>query len=349
LNVGDGPCVRIQPTTAIIGSDSTPALKVGSSYLGLYTEDKKGVVSSLDDAGYILVRASNSTANGIETIAKFGGGNADFPSGLTTPSGNITSAIIANLSSSTGTIDINSNVEIPVANSLTVPTLIATTLWAASTTINVVGSLSVTSDLTVTGDAEVNGGSLICRANTNPSIILESESGENEDTHIEFREALSNITTPASTHFGMHMSYDGGANCIGFHAIESSVSSERMRINRSSSGAAVVVTGTLSSTNGVCSGSSREYKENVLELDEALACEAIMALEPVAYNYKEDKDQKHLGFIAEDVPELLAMNDRKSLAALDITAAITKVVQKQEKEIKDLKKEITELKNLILN
>jgi hypothetical protein len=107
--------------------------------------------------------------------------------------------------------------------------------------------------------------------------------------------------------------------------------------------------GNITATGSITPGSSRDYKENILELDESAAYEAIMALEPVSFNYKEAKEQIHLGFIAEDVPGLVAMNDRKSLSTLDITAALTKVVQKQEKDMSMLREEIEELKNLIQN
>ena len=54
-------------------------------------------------------------------------------------------------------------------------------------------------------------------------------------------------------------------------------------------------------------------------------------MNPVKYNYKADKAEKYVGFIAEEVPELVAMNDRKSLSPMDIVAVLTKVVQEQQK------------------
>ncbi len=46
-----------------------------------------------------------------------------------------------------------------------------------------------------------------------------------------------------------------------------------------------------------------------------------------------------MGFIAEDVPELVATKDRKGLSPMDIVAVLTKVVQRQQKEIEELKDE----------
>jgi hypothetical protein len=49
----------------------------------------------------------------------------------------------------------------------------------------------------------------------------------------------------------------------------------------------------------------------------------------VRYNYKANPREKHVGFIAEDVPDLVAREDRKSLSPMDIVAVLTKVVQEQ--------------------
>jgi hypothetical protein len=90
--------------------------------------------------------------------------------------------------------------------------------------------------------------------------------------------------------------------------------------------------------------SSRELKENITHLSLEEAVEAVEQLAPVKYNYKKDKEEARVGFIAEDVPDLVATNSRKNLATVDILAALTKVVQEQQKTIAELKKEITELK-----
>jgi hypothetical protein len=97
--------------------------------------------------------------------------------------------------------------------------------------------------------------------------------------------------------------------------------------------------------------SSREYKENIrnLTLDEAL--DALEGLNPVKYNYKKQKEEERLGFIAEDVPELVAAKDRKVMSTMDVVAVLTKVVQKQHEDsqkqqeiIFELKEEIAKLK-----
>ena len=89
--------------------------------------------------------------------------------------------------------------------------------------------------------------------------------------------------------------------------------------------------------------SSREYKENIKSLTTGEAIETLTGLEPVKFNYKADKAKEYAGFIAEDVPELVATKSRKTLGSLDILAVLTKVVQEQQKTISELKKKIAEL------
>ena len=83
--------------------------------------------------------------------------------------------------------------------------------------------------------------------------------------------------------------------------------------------------------------SSREYKENIRSLTYDEAQSTLASLNPSKFNYKVDKDDDYLGFIAEDVPDLVATKDRKGLSPMDIVAVLTKVVQKQQEEIEALK------------
>jgi hypothetical protein len=90
--------------------------------------------------------------------------------------------------------------------------------------------------------------------------------------------------------------------------------------------------------------SSREYKENVKPLTTEQALQAVAQLTPVTYNYKADGEEKHVGFIAEDVPELVATKDRRSLSPMDIVAALTKVVQEKSRLLDEQAKSIQELR-----
>ncbi len=91
-------------------------------------------------------------------------------------------------------------------------------------------------------------------------------------------------------------------------------------------------------------GSSREYKENISPVSLSDAVAALKVLDPVKFNYKKNPGEDYLGFIAEDVPEIVATKERKGINTMDVVAVLTKVVQEQQKAIAQLKKEISELK-----
>jgi hypothetical protein len=94
-------------------------------------------------------------------------------------------------------------------------------------------------------------------------------------------------------------------------------------------------------------GSSIEFKENIRSLSAGDARKALEGLDPVVYNYKQDKEEEHLGFIAEEVPELVAMKDRKGLSAMDLVSVLTKVVQEQQKTINEERETNTRQNKLI--
>jgi hypothetical protein len=104
------------------------------------------------------------------------------------------------------------------------------------------------------------------------------------------------------------------------------------------------VVGNVYATGSITQGSSRELKENIKELGRKQALETFSQLKPVTYVYKADKMQAHVGFVAEDVPALLATKDRKGVSPMDVTALLTKVVQEQQKTIEAMSKEIAILK-----
>jgi hypothetical protein len=86
--------------------------------------------------------------------------------------------------------------------------------------------------------------------------------------------------------------------------------------------------------------SSREYKQDIKSLTGDEAVEALAALRPVHFRYKTDTKESHVGFIAEDVPDLVASADRKGMSAMDVVAVLTKVVQDQQKTIAELSRKI---------
>lgn len=89
--------------------------------------------------------------------------------------------------------------------------------------------------------------------------------------------------------------------------------------------------------------SSRKLKNNIVTLGPDEALKAIAMLRPVKFQYKASPDEETIGFIAEEVPDLVATNSRESISTMDVVAVLTKVVQEQQKAIDKLNKTIAEL------
>jgi hypothetical protein len=104
------------------------------------------------------------------------------------------------------------------------------------------------------------------------------------------------------------------------------------------------ISGAFLSAGGIWTdASSRELKKDVsvLSLDAALS--ALLHLEPVNFTYRVEPDDPHVGFIAEDVPDLVATPDRQTLAPMEIVAVLTRIVQEQQKTIDALQERVVRL------
>jgi hypothetical protein len=97
--------------------------------------------------------------------------------------------------------------------------------------------------------------------------------------------------------------------------------------------------------NGWLTASSRDFKEDIEKLDPAAALAALDRLEPVTFRYKEGSSwqRKRIGFIAEDLPESLAVPGKKAIADVDILATLTRVVKEQQKQIRQLQSRLQDL------
>ena len=94
--------------------------------------------------------------------------------------------------------------------------------------------------------------------------------------------------------------------------------------------------------------SSREFKENIQNISAAEALKAIEGLQPVKYNFKRDVSKDlNVGFIAEEVPDLVATKDKKTLSPIEIVAVLTRVVQEQQELILSQKKAFNKQKETI--
>jgi Chaperone of endosialidase len=102
--------------------------------------------------------------------------------------------------------------------------------------------------------------------------------------------------------------------------------------------------GNVQITGNFISGCSKEYKEDITKLTLQEAMKVLHGLNPVKFQYKADPNQNvNVGFIAEDVPDLLATSDRKGLSTMDVVAVLTKVIQEQQRELTALSERVSML------
>ncbi len=100
---------------------------------------------------------------------------------------------------------------------------------------------------------------------------------------------------------------------------------------------------TLSAGGSWLNGSSRSFKKDIEILASDQAMSALFELQPVSFRYKTEPEELYVGFIAEEVPELVASNSRTNLSSMDIVAVLTSVVQTQQQAIQKLEQKIAHL------
>lgn len=102
----------------------------------------------------------------------------------------------------------------------------------------------------------------------------------------------------------------------------------------------VKIEGDVQITGALTQASSIALKENVSELSRQEAVEALQGLKAVKFNYKADSQkEQRLGFIAEEVPDLVASSERDRLSPMDIIAVLTKAVQELAAEVNSWKEQ----------
>ncbi len=89
--------------------------------------------------------------------------------------------------------------------------------------------------------------------------------------------------------------------------------------------------------------SSRAFKRDIDPLAAGAALAALAALEPVSFRYAGTDPETYLGFIAEDVPELVASAGRQGLSSMDIVAVLTRALQSQQERIDSLEQRLNML------
>jgi hypothetical protein len=89
---------------------------------------------------------------------------------------------------------------------------------------------------------------------------------------------------------------------------------------------------------------SRAFKENISDLTAAEALATLHGLTPVKYDYKGGRSfRRNLGFIAEDMPDNLASEDRKSISPFEVIPVLTRVAKEQQETIAALRETVAAL------
>jgi Chaperone of endosialidase len=102
----------------------------------------------------------------------------------------------------------------------------------------------------------------------------------------------------------------------------------------------------ITSSVSITVSSSRELKENMIELSIEEALKTLANLRPVKYDYKSLKmSRKNLGFIAEEMPDNLASEDRKTISPMEIIPVLTRIIQNQQQAIESLQEKVSLIKN----
>ena len=214
-----------------------------------------------------------------------------------------------------------------------------------------IGTDDPLSKLDVRGDAIVNG-----ELNTSNAITVDFSENSTKNTKTLFSLSRDNTNTSSGSDVSFALENVQDSFKWTFRTLESE---QGFAISKVGSGEKeMVLTGNdhvdgiqlLMGDGGKYSGgqwmvaSSRAYKENIEEIDAQTALKAFHELKPVSFNYKTNKGEAVVGFIAEDVPEIVASKGRNALSAMEMVALLTKVVQETRSEIKVKDAEIENMK-----
>jgi hypothetical protein len=179
-----------------------------------------------------------------------------------------------------------------------------------------------------------------------------SVSGKPEDSTIRCRSAAFTLENPAAplsmplpTELVDDPSVPVPARIALFHDFENNKKDGLVINYQNRYKGGVKIEGTVQATGALTQASSIALKENIAELSGQEAMAALQGLSAVKYNYKADSQkEQRIGFIAEDVPELVASTERDRLSPMDLIAVLTKAVQEQQKTIAELSTAMKHLK-----
>ncbi|MCF8129978.1 MAG: hypothetical protein K9N10_15820 [Deltaproteobacteria bacterium] len=91
--------------------------------------------------------------------------------------------------------------------------------------------------------------------------------------------------------------------------------------------------------------SSKEVKNHIQNLSSTAAMKALEELKPVRFFYNGDDADEYVGFISEEVPDLVAIKGRKAMSSMDVVAVLTRVVQEQQKIIQEMTRKMSHIEN----
>ena len=154
-----------------------------------------------------------------------------------------------------------------------------------------------------------------------------------------------NTTGHYNTSLGFSAGYSnttGNGNVfLGYNAGYYETGSNKLYISNSDTSTPLIYgdfsTGTVVIHGKITLQSTREAKDEIASLTTQEAMDALEGLRPVTFVYRADRTERHAGFIAEDVPDLVTTKDRKGVNPLDIVTVLTKVVQEHQTELAGLK------------
>jgi hypothetical protein len=182
----------------------------------------------------------------------------------------------------------------------------------------------------------VNGGDVLVRktgntTNTQVGVVLESSGGS-----VDSSWTLRNNPTS-----GALLVSDNPAGMAPFKIFPSNSQDLLvLRGNRIGIGGVANPTDNIQHASGArlvggnwTNASSRELKTAIHDLSTETAVSTLAGLKPVTFAYKSNPDDQQVGFIAEDVPDLVATSDHRGLSAMDVVAVLTGVVQRQQADI----------------
>ncbi|MDX1405335.1 MAG: SH3 domain-containing protein [Woeseiaceae bacterium] len=81
-------------------------------------------------------------------------------------------------------------------------------------------------------------------------------------------------------------------------------------------------------------------KKDIAELTPEEALWALDNIEPVTFSFAENDPERHIGFLAENAPELVASSESEGLKPLEIVAVLMKVVKLQQHQIEELQSQL---------